>query len=123
MKCFVYNVFIIITCLCIPFYCTAQNATTAPSKHPAPVNLIKPGQKLTHTTFRQVNNTWGYQIAIDNRPYIRQTTIPGQMGELGFTHQSQAEKAAQLVKKKMLANQSPGLTPQEIQQIITTTSK
>ena len=67
----------------------------------------------TDTTYRIVSasgNTYGYEILIKGRVFIRQLTIPGKSGMLGFKKKNDAEKVAQLVLRKL----SKGLMPPTI---------
>ena len=67
----------------------------------------------TDTTYRIVSasgNTYGYEILIKDRVFIRQLTIPGKSGMLGFKKKNDAEKVAQLVLSKL----SKGLMPPTI---------
>lgn len=67
----------------------------------------------TDTTYRIIpatNKTYGYEILIKNRVLIRQLTIPGKSGMLGFKKKNDAEKVAQLVLRKL----SKGLMPPTI---------
>ena len=64
----------------------------------------------TDTTYKIVsgaNNTYGYEIVIKNKVLIRQLTIPGKPGTMGFKTEADAEKVAQLVLRKL----SKGLMP------------
>jgi hypothetical protein len=47
------------------------------------------------------DNTYGYEILVNNRLLIRQPTIPGLPGNKGFARKSDAEKVARLVIKKL----------------------
>jgi hypothetical protein len=52
------------------------------------------------TTYRVIkahDNTFGYEILINDRPIIRQQTIPGRSGVNGFKNRSEAEKVARCV--------------------------
>ena len=63
--------------------------------------------KITHQLIPGINNTWGYDILVDNRMKIHQPSIPGQPGNEGFKTREGAEKAAKLVIKKMKKGDMP----------------
>lgn len=52
-------------------------------------------------------NTWCYDIFIDNRMIIHQPSVPGLPGNRGFDRQEDAAKVAQLVLHKIQHNQMP----------------
>lgn len=58
---------------------------------------------------------WGYEVLMDNRPYIHQEHIPSIPGNMGFATKEDAEKTAQLVIKKIEKGiMPPSITPQEL---------
>jgi hypothetical protein len=62
------------------------------------------------TTYRIISsiaNTYGYEILINGKAFIRQKNIPGLPGSTGFKQKEDAEKAAQLVLKKLTAGIMP----------------
>lgn len=54
-----------------------------------------------------INNTYGYEILIDEKVFIRQQSIPGLPGLSGFKRKEDAEKVAQLVLKKLSNGEMP----------------
>ena len=56
---------------------------------------------ITYNLIPGINNTWGYDILVDNRMKIHQLSVPGQPGNEGFKTKEGAEKVAKLVIKKM----------------------
>lgn len=58
------------------------------------------------------DNTYGYEIVIKNKVFIRQLNIPGKAGIQGFRNKIDAEKVAQLVLKKL----SKGVMPPTIEE-------
>ena len=81
------------------------------------VNTTKPPQVIIYshpdTTYRIVSsnaNTYGYEILVNGKVFIRQKNIPGLPGLTGFKRKEDAEKCAQLVLKKM----SAGILPPSI---------
>jgi hypothetical protein len=63
--------------------------------------------KITYHLIPGINNTWGYDILVDNRMKIHQPSIPGQSGNEGFKTKEGAEKVAKLVIKKMKKGEMP----------------
>lgn len=61
---------------------------------------------------------WGYEIRINNRPYIHQPYIPAVEGNLPFSDKKTARKTGRIVIKKLKDQQPPGLTREEIEKII-----
>lgn len=62
------------------------------------------------TTYRiipSIANTYGYEILINGKAFIRQKNIPGLPGLTGFRRKEDAEKSAQLVLKKLNAGIMP----------------
>ena len=64
------------------------------------------------------SNGWGYDILLNSRIIIHQESIPSIGNHQGFPLKEQAEKAANLVLKKLNANESlPTLTRFELAEI------
>lgn len=62
------------------------------------------------TTYRitpSVANTYGYEVLINGKAFIRQKNIPGLQGSTGFKRKKDAEKTVQLVLDKMAAGIIP----------------
>lgn len=70
------------------------------------------------TTYRIISsiaNTYGYEILINGKAFIRQKNIPGLPGSTGFKRKEDAEKVAQLVLKKMtVAIMPPSIDKHEL---------
>lgn len=79
--------------------------TTSPSGK----NLHNPDQQkdIKIAVFPSISNTFGYDILIDNNPYIHQPNIPGLQGNDGFKTKDQAMQIAELVAKKIRNNEIP----------------
>lgn len=54
-----------------------------------------------YTIIPAPQNTWGYNITINKKIFIHQTTIPGVDGNNGFATKQDAAKIAKLVLQKM----------------------
>jgi hypothetical protein len=64
------------------------------------------------------NNTFGYEILMDGRLYIRQPTIPGLPGNTGFNNKETAMKVADLVISKIKKNEMPpSVTVEELKKL------
>lgn len=61
---------------------------------------------------------WGYEIRINNRPYIHQPYIPAVEGNMPFGDKKTARKTGRVVIEKLKDHQPPGLTREEIDKII-----
>lgn len=59
------------------------------------------GQKYMIRLIDVSKHTYGYEIYVDNRVFIRQVTIPGVAGNTGFQRKSDAGKVANLVLSKL----------------------
>jgi hypothetical protein len=73
--------------------------------------IILSPSDTTYRIISSTNNTYGYEILINKKTFIRQLNIPGRPGLNGFRRKRDAEKVAQLVLKK-LAN---GIMPPSIE--------
>lgn len=111
--------FITLVCILVfPFLSKAQTATTSAKTSQLPTPMIQTGQKLTYKTIQSEDQTWGYEISVDNTPFIRQNSIPGQAGNKGFPEAKQAEATAKLVIEKLKRNESPSISEEELLQIM-----
>jgi hypothetical protein len=65
-----------------------------------------------------INNTWGYEILVDNKMKIYQPNIPGFPGNEGFKTKAGAEKVAKLVIDKMKTGEMPPtITTEEMKKL------
>ncbi len=62
---------------------------------------------ITYQLIPVSNNSWGYDIYIDERLTIHQPIIPGISGNEGFKTQTDAKKVAELVISKMRMGEMP----------------
>lgn len=115
----VCKLFITLVCaLVVPFLSKAQTAATSAKTSQFPTPIIQKGQKITYKTIQSEDQTWGYEISVDNTPFIRQHSIPGQAGNKGFPRAQQAEATAKLVIEKLKRNESPSISEEELLQIM-----
>ena len=65
-----------------------------------------------------INNTWGYDILVDNRIKIHQPSIPGLPGNEGFKTRENAQKVARLVINKIKKGElPPAVTREEMKKL------
>ena len=65
----------------------------------------------------ETTNGWGYEISLHGRVIIYQESIPGQAGNAGFKCTEAAEKAGELVLRKLEKNRLPALSEEEIRKV------
>lgn len=61
----------------------------------------------TYKIIPSIDNTYGYEISVNGKTFIRQKNIPGLSGLTGFKRKEDAEKTARLVLKKLAAGMMP----------------
>jgi hypothetical protein len=102
---------IIIFLLCGQITIQAQNQVQLPEqkqqKSDFPSGDTFKQSKITYKLIPEINNTWGYDILVNNHLKIHQPSIPGQPGNEGFKTKEGAEKVAKLVIKKMKKGEMP----------------
>jgi hypothetical protein len=101
----------------------------AESRRPVAVKPNKPAEKkdtlnpysdavLTSRIIPSEGITFGYEILMNGRLYIRQPNIPGLPGNAGFKDRETADRVAKLVIDKIRRNEMPpSITPQELKKI------
>lgn len=62
---------------------------------------------ITYEIIPSINNTWGYDIFIDNKKIIHQPSIPGLPGNEGFKTKEDAQIVAELVVNKIKKGEMP----------------
>ncbi|HVX51709.1 MAG TPA: DUF4907 domain-containing protein [Chitinophagaceae bacterium] len=63
-------------------------------------------------------NAWGYNINLNGKVFIHQTTIPGMQGNIAFSRKTDAENTAKLVVQKIKKGiMPPSVSLQELQQL------
>lgn len=74
--------------------------------------------KITFKTFKSQDNSYGYDIYVNNVKTIHQPTIPGIQGLHGFINKVDAEKVAKLAIQKIKDGlMPPTITDEEIQKL------
>ncbi len=77
-----------------------------------------PTRALTFQVIDAPNKTFGYEILVDGKKFIRQTSIPAVAGIEGFKTAAQAEKVAQFLIEKMKKNDAlPAISLNELRQL------
>ena len=66
----------------------------------------------------ETDKGWGYDIYLNEKKYIHQTTIPSVPGTAGFSSKKDAEKVGNLVLDKINRNEMPpSVTPEELKKL------
>ena len=60
---------------------------------------------------------WGYDILTDGHPYIHQNIIPDIAGQYGFRTKEEALAVGGKVKDRLVANQMPVISIEEMRQL------
>jgi hypothetical protein len=95
---------------------------TTSSKAPVTEPSLKGNTAHFQTLYSRVipadGKTFGYEILADGKLFIRQLTIPGQPGSLGFQTKNDAEKVAILAIEKIKKGiMPPTISLKELQQL------
>lgn len=65
-----------------------------------------------------MDNTWGYNILVENELILTQPCIPGMSGNEGFKTKADAESVAKLVIQKMKRGEiPPSVTLEEMKKL------
>lgn len=96
-----------------------EERTPFPSSHKLPQeDTVDSKVKVTYKIINAVDNTFGYNILIDDKMFIHQPVIPATNGNRGFKRKKDAQKVAELVIHKiMLGEMPPNLSFEEIKQL------
>jgi protein involved in ribonucleotide reduction len=82
------------------------------------ISTAKTSKTLTFQIIDAPNKTFGYDISVDGKKLIHQTSIPAVAGIEGFKTAAQAEKVAQYLIGKMKKNDAlPAVSPDELKQL------
>jgi|GEM_PF-1194264 len=93
------------------------NPPREPEKRKDTVNPYK-DVALSYRIIPSENSTFGYEILMDGRLYIRQPNIPGLPGNEGFLEKITAMKVADLVILKIRKNEMPpSVTVEELKNL------
>lgn len=104
--------YVLISMLVVIFISPAwKNMPSGNYKKGSPHVIVYSLSDTTYHIIPSINNTYGYEILIDNRVLIRQQNIPAMPGLKGFRRKEDAEKVARLVLKKL----AKGIMPPTIE--------
>jgi hypothetical protein len=73
----------------------------------APAARDMSGSMLTHRIIDAPNGTYGYEVFMDGKLFVRQTSLPGRPGVEGCPTRQQAEDLASLVANKIRSGAMP----------------
>lgn len=62
---------------------------------------------------------WGYDVLIGSKPYIHQPFMPAVEGQIAFKDKRSARMTGKLVIKKLRKHQSPAITKEEMESLLT----
>ncbi len=62
---------------------------------------------ITYGLVPSINQTWGYQILVNQKPFIKQLSIPAIQGNQGFRDTTAAGKVARLMILKIKNGEMP----------------
>jgi hypothetical protein len=87
---------------------TFKARTSVPSSHKiAQEKIANSNVKVTYKIVNAIDNTFGYDILVDEKIFIHQPTIPAAVGNQGFTNKKDAQKVAELVTHKIKQGEMP----------------
>ena len=102
-----FKYFILFSLVCLS---ACENAAQTPAKE---VNFV--AKSTSEVKVFKGENGWGYDIYVEGKKYIHQTTIPSIPGMLGFASKKDAKKVGALVMEKIGKNEMPpSVTPDEL---------
>lgn len=82
-------------------FCYSQSAGPQPDDSSPGTSRIDSTQKIFFQIIQVRGQTYGYDIFINGRMFVHQTSIPCYPGMDGFRKKNDAEKVAQLVISKI----------------------
>ena len=102
-----FKYFVLFSLVCLN---ACENAAQTPARE---VGQSKKSE--TEVKVFKGENGWGYDIYVEGKKYIHQTTIPSIPGTLGFASKRDAKKVGALVMGKIEGNEMPpSVTPDEL---------
>jgi hypothetical protein len=84
-----------------------QTPSKQEQKSDFPTGEAFKNSKITYQLIPGMNNTWGYDILVNNKLIIHQPCIPSLPGNEGFKTKEDAAKVAKLVIEKMKKGEMP----------------
>ena len=97
---------LVITCVCfclIGITTFSQEKTSPPDPKSKKSSMAEYSYKIIPGS----NNTWGYDIFVNTKLSIHQSSIPALSGNNGFKTKEDADKVAELVISKMKRGEMP----------------
>ena len=92
--------------------------TVSQDKPAFPSSEAFKNSNITSQLIPAANNSWGYDIYVDNKLMIHQPTVPAMPGNEGFKTKADAEKVAQLVISKIKNGEMPpSVSKEELQKL------
>ena len=79
------------------------------------VTIPTPENIIGHTF--KTGNGWGYAVYINNQPFIKQDFIPVIAGNKGFANESDANKVAAIVVKKLKNHEKPTIRLKDLEEL------
>jgi len=94
--------------LLVPIFGTSQPLTSAKRKSVASAVSTHPqNSTLSFKIINTANNTYSYDVFMNDKLFIHQSSIPALPGNEGFKSKEDAEKVARLVMKKIKQGEFP----------------
>lgn len=87
--------------LTLPFFCQGQSQPTTETNFPSADQHIDSTREISYRVITIGAGAFGYDILINGKIYIHQTTVPAVPGIVAFARKEDAEKVARLVVAKI----------------------
>lgn len=100
----------LLPCLCVITIAFTENLTAQSSPQSSaafPTSPAGSNAKIIAKIIPSADNTWGYDILVNDRLLIHQLSKPSMPGNKGFTTKIQAQKVADLVIEKIRKGEMP----------------
>jgi hypothetical protein len=117
-------------CMLVLAFVHAQQTQQAPAQQKDSADLSRISREqfpdgsayknatITYNIVDAANSTYGYDVFVDGRLMIRQTSIPAMSGNEGFKTKDDVTKVAELVKYKTSKDEMPPtVTPEEMKSL------
>ncbi len=100
--------------LVITIFATIKHNSKSPGYKPGTFDITYPPSVSLKIFKAEDKNSWGYEVFIDSSLFIHQDVVPAISGTNGFSSQSDAKKCGDLVVSKILKNQLPSVSVNEL---------
>lgn len=91
----------IIMLILMPGFCPGQSQILTRGVDPSAQSKAESTRKITYSIIAVGAEAYGYDILVNGKVFIHQTTVPAVPGTRAFTRRDDAEKIARLVVTKM----------------------